>query len=104
MNESIIRKSEGGMLIYELANQVRDESGLSFSDTDNVHECVDIYDTYLAKGTNKKLDKLEKMTKRRVKKIVIRARSIKDIYEKRKMLSTILYILSNLENIRKYKK
>lgn len=97
ISETILKKSEGGMLIYELANTVRRETGLRFDDTDKVHECVGIYDSYLSKNRNKCINKSEKITKSKIKRLIRDSRKIKDIYKRRETLWTIVYMLKTLE-------
>lgn len=101
-NSQLVRKkSQGGMLIFELANNIRENMIMSIDEMDVIYHCVDVYDKHLAKHTKIKLGKMEKMAKERIKKLIREVRS-KDVYNKRKALSDIIYIITNLESVKKW--
>ena len=103
-NSQLVRKkSQGGMLIFELANDIRDKVRISFDEMDTIYHCVDVYDQHLAKHTKTKLGKMEQIAKRRIKKLTREVRNVKcDIHKKRKALSDIIYIITNLESVKKW--
>tara|TARA_B100001564_G_C20608405_1_gene656356 strand:+ start:1083 stop:1424 length:342 start_codon:yes stop_codon:yes gene_type:complete len=96
----LYKESEGGRLIFSACNLVEYHKPgcLTYGDYNSIHECVRTYDIYLAKHTKKSLSKFDKMTKERVKESLYKLIRIgTDKEEKYKLLSSIIYILTNFK-------
>ena len=102
-NVLVRKRSQGGMLIFELTNDIREKMVISLNEIDLIYHCVDIYDIYLEKHSNETIGKLERISKNRIKRLLRSVRNINcDVNKKRKALSDVMYILTNLESVKKW--
>lgn len=95
------KESEGGRLIFASCNLLEKHKPgcLTQGDYNNIHECVSTYDNYLAKHTKNSLCKFDKMTKERVKESLNRLIRIGTKgEEKYRLLSNVVYILTNFKH------
>lgn len=99
----VMKESQGVQMMYQLLQTIESKRQYVFSpkDYENFHTCVEIYETYLAKATKRRLrGTLGAHSKRQIK-IQLRKGLQKNtsVEEKMQCLTHILHILGNYKAI-----